>query len=289
MRMLSKVPYVYTLTPIGERIGPRDPTTPIPLEVRRSLPGLSHSVTGSGTGGWLFPLECAVLSFLEVKIRFSVDQMSLAQDAYERRWLHGVAADLCQSEPAQINLLGLQKADVEDLCGQLLSKFGALGPINRSQLMQLCLIALSLGGRFYEDPRFPEMARISSQEMPMSRRLAYFRHHARAAVNNLWLSGDAVRRLQEMKANLCDQAVLKYSKLNLPGSEFQNFCFVGNHNLEPTLLRPLEPLIPIIRPTAMVDPVHHQYKEIVRRSMTPVEVRQGAIQELERRIQLVKK
>ncbi|MEJ6403336.1 hypothetical protein [Yoonia sp. 2307UL14-13] len=91
------------------------------------------------------------------------------ENAYRNNWFEDLARYIEGSHSGHIGFLGTTSSDVRELIKQTWRYFSQRGIKRRSDMMQLCVIGLAVGGRFYEDPRFPVLVDFSTREMPPER------------------------------------------------------------------------------------------------------------------------
>lgn len=210
-------------------------------------------------------------------------QLFHLKESCKSNWTTDLADEILSRHPKHIQFLGLTEGDLSSLIESLLYRFSSLGMTQRSQVFQLCLMALAVGGWFDRDPRFPSLEKLMRGEMPESRRLAYFHIEVRKLVDKIWGPYGAESRIQQMINSMEYDSRNAFPDLTSAGWVCDKINVSGFTAAGADRASVLAPLTPVIGTMAMTDPVHGELRRIVMQSSSRQDARLGIIAELRRR------
>lgn len=216
-------------------------------------------------------------------MRISNAQLLSIQSAYQRNWCLDLAVEISESQHKHVSLLDLSQEDLFNLCDALFRRLSPYGISNRSHIHQLCLTSLVIGSWLEKDPRFPTLQILKNKDFSAARRIAHACVEAQKLTYQLWRNGNAKARIQEMINSLENSNRNLFSDLSFRKGIVSAIDINGLTNDEAIRAEVLTPIIPIIGPMAMTDPVHAAFKRIIQSTRSPQDAHMLIISELKRR------
>lgn len=216
-------------------------------------------------------------------MRISNAQLSSIQSAHQKNWCLDLAVEISRSQRKHILLLDLSHEDLFDLCDTVYRRVSLYGISKRSHIHQICLISLAIGSWLEEDPRFPALQILKNKEISAARRIAHACIKAQKLTDQLWRNGNAKARILEMINSLENRNKNIFFDLSFRKEVVSTIDISGLTIEEADRAEILTPIIPIIGPMAMMDPVHAAFRRIIQSSRSPQDAHMLIISELKRR------